>query len=114
MPGPMFNPGMGNRCGMMKSPEQIQQEMNQLMQQYNNMYQNMSNRMPMNEPAQIVNDTFANRRRDEYSEVHDPSEVEQGMPYPLLLRVNPLWTIRRNFPLKMSPKRNPLTLDSIA
>ena len=55
MPGPMFNPGMGNRCGMMKSPEQIQQEMNQLMQQYNNMYQNMSNRMPMNEPAQIVN-----------------------------------------------------------
>lgn len=40
MPGPMFNPGMGNRCGMMKSPEQIQQEMNQLMQQYNNMEQN--------------------------------------------------------------------------
>ena len=78
MPGPMFNPGMGNRCGMMKSPEQIQQEMNQLMQQYNSMYQNMSNRMPMNEPAQIVNDTFANRRRGEYSEVHDPSEVEQA------------------------------------
>ena len=38
----------------------------------------MSNRMPMNEPAQIVNDTFANRRRGEYSEVHDPSEVEQA------------------------------------
>lgn len=77
MPGPMFNPGMGNRCGMMKSPEQIQQEMNQLIQQYNNMYQNMNNR-PMTEPAQIVNDTFANRRRGEYSEVHDPSEVEQA------------------------------------
>lgn len=78
MPGPMFNPGMGNRCGMMKSPEQIQQEINQLMQQYNSMYQNMSNRMQTNEPAQIVNDTFANRRRGEYSEVHDPSEVEQA------------------------------------
>lgn len=78
MPGPMFNPGMGTRCGMMKSPEQIQQEINQLMQQYNSMYQSMSNRVPMNEPAQIVNDTFANRRRGEYSEVHDPSEVEQA------------------------------------
>lgn len=78
MPGPMYNPMMGNRCGMMKSPEQIQQEMNQLMQQYQSMYQSMGNRPQMSDPTQVVNDTFANRRRGEYSEVHDPSEVEQA------------------------------------
>lgn len=76
--GPMYNPGMNNRCGMMKSPEQIQQEMNNLMQQYNNMYRNMNMAPQMNTPAQIVSDTFASRRKGEYSEVLDPSEVESA------------------------------------
>ncbi len=72
---PMFNP-MG-RCGGMKSPEQMQQEMAQMMNQYNEMYQRMSGWSP-NSPNQVIDDTFAKRRRGEYAEVHDPSEVEKA------------------------------------
>lgn len=69
---------INNRCGMMKSPEQIQNEINQLMRQYQSTYQTMMNTQVMIEPMQSGMTDTQGRRRGEFIEVLDPDEVEKA------------------------------------